>query len=85
MTPTEFRAALAVLEVPVSRSAALLGVSLRTAYGWSSGEWPIPDSAVMRLCHMLLVHDGQTRQLLGKTSEAIDQDKLSAYLGERIS
>jgi hypothetical protein len=82
MTPTEFRAALTVLEVPVSRSAALLGVSLRTAYGWSRGEWPIPDSAVMRLCHIMLVHDGQTRQ---KAADASFDGRLCRYLSGRIS
>jgi hypothetical protein len=53
MTPAEFCTALGTLGLSVRRAAPELGVSLRTAYGWARGEWPIPETAAKLVREML--------------------------------
>lgn len=53
MTPTELREVLAALGLSQSRAARLLGVHIRTATRWCSGEQDIPPP-VQRFLRLML-------------------------------
>lgn len=53
MTPTQFRAALARLELSQLGAARLFGVDARTARRWALGERSIPETAAILLRLML--------------------------------
>jgi hypothetical protein len=64
MTAAEFRAALATLGLPVRRAAPVLGISLRTAYGYARGERAIPHRTaelVRTKLRLVLIGDASSR------------------------
>lgn len=49
MTPTQFRAAIAKLELSQVRAAQFLGYTDKTVRRWIAAEHPIPESAAKLL------------------------------------
>jgi DNA-binding transcriptional regulator YiaG len=49
MTPGEFRAALARLQLTQTALAKRWGINLRTIQSWATGERPIPATVTMLL------------------------------------
>lgn len=53
MTATEYRVALAALNLSQVRAAALLGVDPRTSRKWALGQYPVPRMAALVLRLMM--------------------------------
>jgi pyocin large subunit-like protein len=53
MSPSEFRAALAALGLPVVGAARVFGVNQRTAQRWASGEQEVPRAVELALTLMV--------------------------------
>ncbi len=52
MTPTQYRAAIAALDLSQERAGAWLGIAPRTSQGYALGEYPVPEpvAKLLRLC-----------------------------------
>ena len=68
MTPDEFRAALAQIEVNVLRLGRALGVNTRTAQRWATDGPSPPVAGLLRLCVGLGMKWGQIEPLLQKNA-----------------
>jgi hypothetical protein len=53
VNPTEFRAALETLRLPVTGAARLFNVNERTARRWASGEQDVPRAVQIALGLMI--------------------------------
>jgi pyocin large subunit-like protein len=53
MSPSEFRAALAALGLPVVGAARVFGVNQRTAQRWAAGEQEVPRAVEIALTLMV--------------------------------
>ncbi len=52
MTPTQYRAAIAALDLSQERAGVWLGIAPRTSQGYALGEYPVPEpvAKLLRLC-----------------------------------